>query len=131
MRLQLVTPDRQVLDAEIDEVYAPGVRGQFGILPEHVNFLTALDVGELRYRSGGRDRWVAVAGGVAEVLGEDVTIPADNAAAAEEIDIAALRAETSEIEAALSGVEPGTPEAEDLGGRLAWIQACEAVAART
>lgn len=130
MRLQLVTPDRQVLDTEIEEVYAPGVEGQFGVLPEHVNFLTALDTGELRYRVDGKDHWVAVAGGVAEVLHDDVTILADSAEMADEIDAAAANIEAGNAAKALDAAEPGTPEAEDLAAALAWAEARQAVAAR-
>ncbi|MDG2308122.1 MAG: F0F1 ATP synthase subunit epsilon [Candidatus Binatia bacterium] len=130
MRLQLVTPDRQILDTEIDEVYAPGTRGQFGVLPEHVNFLTALDTGELRYRVDGKDHWVAVSGGVAEVLGEAVTILADSAELADEIDGDAAKASASQAEAALKDAAAGTPEAADLEAELAWAEARQAVAAR-
>jgi F-type H+-transporting ATPase subunit epsilon len=130
MRLQLVTPDRQVLDTEIEEVYAPGIQGQFGVLSQHVNFLTALDTGELRYRTGGQDHWVAVSGGVAEVLTDSVTILADNAALADEIDADEARAAASNAETALKDTEPGTSEASDLETDLVWARARETVAAR-
>lgn len=130
MRLQLVTPDRQVLDTEIEEVYAPGIEGQFGVLPQHVNFLTALDTGELRYRSDGRDQWVAVAGGVAEVLAETVTILADGAELAREIDVGSARAIASSTESELAKVEPGSAEARDLEARLAWARTLQGVASR-
>lgn len=131
MRLQLVTPDRQVLDTDIEEVYAPGIQGQFGVLPEHVNFLTALDTGELRYRTSGKDHWVAVSGGVAEVLTDAVTILADSAELAEEIDLEAAEASASSATAALKDAEPGTPEATDLEAELAWAEARKAVAAKS
>lgn len=130
MRLQLVTPDRQVLDTDIEEVYAPGIQGQFGVLPEHVNFLTALDTGELRYRTNGKDHWVAVAGGVAEVLTDNVTILADSAELADEIDAEEAKAAAAAAEAGLKDAEPGTAEATDLAAELAWAQARQAVAAR-
>lgn len=130
MRLQLVTTDRQVLDTDIDEVYAPGIRGQFGVLPQHVNFLTALDTGELRYRLDGKDQWVAVSGGVAEVLGENVTILADSAELAGEIDVELARADASSAENALKEAEPGTTEAADLETALAWARAREVVGAK-
>ena len=87
MRLLLVTPERQLLDTDIEEVYAPGVLGQFGVLPEHVNFLTALGTGELRYRTKGADHYVAVSGGILEVLDDLVTVLADSAEFAEEISV--------------------------------------------
>ncbi len=131
MRLQLVTPDRQVLDTDIEEVYAPGIQGQFGVLPEHVNFLTALDTGELRYRTGGKDHWVAVAGGVAEVLADNVTILADSAELAGEIDPEEARAAAAAAEAGLKSAEAGTPEATDLAADLAWAEARQSVAGRS
>jgi len=131
MRLQLVTPNRQVLDAEIEEVYAPGVEGQFGVLPQHVNFLTALDTGELRYRADGQDHWVAVSGGVAEVLSEGVTILADSAELADEIDADAAQAAAAAAQAKLANVDSGTTEAADLEAALAWAQAQQAVASRS
>ena len=87
MRLQIVTPDRAVLDEEVDEVYAPGANGEFGVLPEHVTFLTSLDIGVLRYRAEGKDEFVAIAGGVTEVLDNVVTILADSAEKRDEIDL--------------------------------------------
>ena len=79
MHLLVVTPDRQVLDAEVEEIYAPGLSGQFGVLPKHVSFVTALVPGEIRY--------MAVSGGVCEVSGDTVTILADTAEPASEIDL--------------------------------------------
>jgi F-type H+-transporting ATPase subunit epsilon len=130
MRLQLVTPDRQLLDTEIDEVYAPGVEGQFGVLPLHVNFLTALDIGELRYRSDGRDHWVAVRGGVAEVLNDVVTILADDAEASPEVNVEDAKADEQSAASALTQAEVGTVEAEDLTAEIAWARTRQVVAAR-
>src|SRR5262245_66178557 len=101
MRFRLVTPARELLDLEVEEVYAPGVLGQFGVLPLHANFLTALEPGELRYRANGKDYYVAVSGGVCEVLDDVVTVLADAAEPAAEIDGA--RAREAEEEAAGRG----------------------------
>ena len=87
MHLLVVTPDRQVLDAEVEEIYAPGLSGQFGVLPKHVSFVTALVPGEIRYKERGSDRFMAVSGGVCEVSGDTVTILADTAEPAAEIDL--------------------------------------------
>ncbi|MBM4270349.1 MAG: ATP synthase F1 subunit epsilon [Deltaproteobacteria bacterium] len=130
MRLQLVTPDRQLLDTEIEEVYAPGVEGEFGVLPMHVNFLTALDIGELRYRIDGRDHWVAVRGGVAEVLNEVVTILADDAEASAEVDVEDARSDEQSASSALEHADTSSVEAQDLVAEVAWARARQAVAAR-
>ena len=130
MRLQIVTPDRQLLDEEIEEVYAPGVSGQFGVLPEHVNFLTALDTGELRYRSDGVDNWVAIRGGVAEVLDDLVTILADSAELDREIDVDAVKEISAKTAEALKEVELDVEKAADLEAELAWANTRESVFSR-
>ena len=77
--LEVVTPDRLVLSTEADVVVCPGVEGQFGVLPGHIPFLSALDIGEMYYRKGGQTEYLAVSGGFAEVTGEKVTIVAESA----------------------------------------------------
>ncbi|MFM7141148.1 MAG: F0F1 ATP synthase subunit epsilon [Alphaproteobacteria bacterium] len=130
MQLVVVTPDRQVLDTEVEEVYAPGVAGQFGVLPKHVAFVTALVPGEVRYRERGADRFMAVSGGVCEVSGDTVTILADTAEAAGEID--AARASAAEKRAAerLARESWGTPEYEETVAAAARAVARRQVAAR-
>ena len=85
--LEVVTPDRLVLSTEADVVVCPGVEGQFGVLPGHIPFLSALDIGEMYYKSGGKTEFLAVSGGFAEVTGEKVTIVAEAAEAGREIDV--------------------------------------------
>jgi F-type H+-transporting ATPase subunit epsilon len=119
MRLLLVTPERQLLDTDIEEVYAPGVLGQFGVLPEHVNFLTALGTGELRYRTHGVDHYVAVSGGILEVLDDVVTVLADSAERAEEIDVERARLATERLQHALTRTSADAPEIADLQSALA------------
>lgn len=65
---------------------APGVEGYFGVLPGHAPFLTSLKSGEVAYRVGGVEHYLAVSGGFAEVRGERVILLADNAERPEEID---------------------------------------------
>ena len=110
MRFRLVTPSRELLDTEVEEVYAPGVLGQFGVLPLHANFLTALEPGELRYRANGRDHYVAVSGGVCEVLDDVVTVLADAAEPAGEIDVARARAAEQRAAAELDASDAESPE---------------------
>ena len=87
VQLRIVTPTRLVVDEEVDEVTAPGVLGQFGVLPNHIAFLTLLQPGELAYKQGGRVTRLAIAGGYAEVLDNVMTVLADAAEFAEEIDV--------------------------------------------
>jgi len=118
MRLLLVTPERQLLDIEVEEVYAPGVLGQFGVLPEHVNFLTALGTGELRYRTRGVDHYVAVSGGILEVLDDVLTVLADTAETAEEIDVERARLAEERIKHTLGRTAADAAEAADLQAAL-------------
>ena len=85
--LEVVTPDRLVLSTEADVVVCPGVEGQFGVLPGHIPFLSALEIGEMYYRKGGQTEYLAVSGGFAEVTGEKVTIVAESAEKGREIDM--------------------------------------------
>ena len=89
--LEVVTPDRLVLSTEADVVVCPGVEGQFGVLPGHIPFLSALAIGEMYYRKGGQIEYLAVAGGFAEVTGEKVTIVAEAAEKGREIDVERAR----------------------------------------
>ena len=88
--LEIVTPERKVLSETVDIVVAPGELGEFGVLPGHIPFLCKLKVGELRYRVGATSRHIAIMGGYAEVLNNQVTILA--AAAETEIEIDVIRA---------------------------------------
>src|SRR5437763_15493670 len=65
MRFELATPTRMLVSTEAEEVVAPGVEGYFGVLPGHAAFLTTLAAGEVMYRTGQRQEYLAVAGGLA------------------------------------------------------------------
>jgi len=87
IQLEVVTPERIVERTEVDIVVAPGYDGEFGVLPGHIPFLTSLQIGEMYYRDGSTTRYFAVSGGYAEVLPDKVTILAESAEAAREIDV--------------------------------------------
>ena len=91
--LQIVTPDKVIVREKVDEVEVPGSEGYFGVLPGHAPLLSSLAVGELWYRKGAEKTYVAIAFGFAEVLPESVTILAQLAERADEIDVA--RAESA------------------------------------
>ncbi len=84
--LEVVTPDRLLLSQEVDEVIAPGTNGEFGVLPGHCHFLSTLRIGELRYRVGELTSFMSVLWGFAEVTPKKVTILAEIAEKAEDID---------------------------------------------
>ncbi|MGH9309568.1 MAG: F0F1 ATP synthase subunit epsilon [Vicinamibacterales bacterium] len=85
--LQIVTPDRMLVHEQVDEVQVPGVNGYFGVLPGHTPLLAALSVGELWYRKGQEKIYLSIAYGFAEVLPDRVSILAQLAERAEEIDV--------------------------------------------
>lgn len=91
LRLEIVTPDRMVLSSEVEYVGAPGILGAFGVLPGHVPFLSALGIGNLHYTKDGKTHYVFVSGGFAEVTGQKVTVLAEVAEKAEEIDVERAR----------------------------------------
>ncbi|MBP2669123.1 MAG: synthase epsilon subunit [Deltaproteobacteria bacterium] len=101
IRLELVTPERLLLSEEVDEVILPGYEGEFGVLPEHTQYLAILNIGVLRYRKGSETRRIALGGGYAEVTPERVVVMADTAERAEEIDVERARRARERAEAAL------------------------------
>lgn len=99
IQLIVVTPERQLLRESVVEVTMPGLDGQLGILPGHAPLMTELGIGELSYRTSTSSQPVvlAVISGFAEVLGDRVTVLAETAERAEEIDLA--RAEEAKARA--------------------------------
>jgi F-type H+-transporting ATPase subunit epsilon len=99
IQLIVVTPERQLLRESVVEVTVPGLDGQLGILPGHAPLMTELGIGELAYRTSTSSQPVvlAVISGFAEVLADRVTILAETAERAEEIDLA--RAEEAKARA--------------------------------
>ena len=87
IRLEVVTPERLLVSEDVDEIVAPGYEGEFGVLPEHTQYLAILAIGILRYRKGSDVRKMAVGGGFAEVMPDRVVVMADVAEKAEEIDV--------------------------------------------
>ena len=87
MRLDIVTAEKLVYSDEVSSVVAPGAEGQLGILPNHAPLLTSLKPGELKVSKEGEETNIAVSGGFLEVLKNVVTILADTAERAEDIDV--------------------------------------------
>ena len=87
MRLEIITAERVAYSDDVDVLVAPGTEGELGILPGHAPLLTALRPGEIRVVKDGEESYIAVSGGFMEVLGNKVTILADTAERAEEIDL--------------------------------------------
>jgi F-type H+-transporting ATPase subunit epsilon len=106
LTLQIVTPDRSVVTDRVDEVEIPGAEGYFGVLPGHTPLLATLNAGELWYRKGSEKFYVAIAFGFAEVLPDRVTILAELAEQAAEIDVARAEAAKRRAEERLATPAP-------------------------
>ena len=92
IQLLIVSADRALVDETVDEVEIPGFDGYFGVLPGHTPLLAVLHVGELWYRRGAEKHYLSIAFGFAEVQPDRVTILAQIAEKAEEIDLARAEA---------------------------------------
>lgn len=87
IKIEIVTPDALVISAEVDEITASGTEGEFGVLPGHCHMLSSLKVGAVNYKDGNVVKHLALGGGYAEVGPEKVTILAETAEFAEDIDV--------------------------------------------
>src|SRR5688500_7403565 len=119
LTLQIVTPDRSLVTDRVDEVEIPGAEGYFGVLPGHTPLLATLKVGELWYRKGPEKLYVSIAFGFAEVLPDRVTILAELAEQADEIDVARAEAAKRRAEERLAAP---TPDLDFERARLALMK---------
>lgn len=101
LHLKVVTPTRVVVNERVDEVQLPGLLGTLGILPGHAPLLASLAIGELMYRIGLREHYLALQWGFAEVSPEAVTVLAEVAEKPEEIDVHAAQEARRQAEEAL------------------------------
>ena len=99
--LEIVTPDRLLVSQEVDFLIAPGTEGDFGVLPGHCRLLSSLRVGELRYYIGETIHYMSIMWGFADVTPRRVTILAEVAERAEDIDVERAQAKVLEAEAKL------------------------------
>jgi F-type H+-transporting ATPase subunit epsilon len=102
IQLQIVSADRSLVNERVDEVEIPGADGYFGVLPGHTPLLALLGAGELWYRQGAEKHYLLLAFGFAEVGPDQVTILAQTAEMAEEIDVARAEAAKRRAEERLS-----------------------------
>jgi len=96
--LEVVTPEHLLLSKQVDEVIAPGAEGEFGVLPGHAPFISMLKIGELRYKVDNTWTYMAVLWGYAEVIPSKVTILAEIAEKAEDIDVERATKKVTEAE---------------------------------
>jgi F-type H+-transporting ATPase subunit epsilon len=108
---EIVSQDRTVFQGEVDIVVLPGAAGEMGILPRHAPVLTTLKYGVIKVRRGGREEIFVVAGGVAEVQPDIITILADAAENVEEIDVGRAEVARRRAEEALARHAPKDADA--------------------
>jgi F-type H+-transporting ATPase subunit epsilon len=114
MQFEVVTPERLVVNDLAEYIEIPGKTGYLGVLPGHAPLITELAVGEITYRTGTQTKRLAVAWGFAEVLQNKVTILAETAEKAEDIDTARAEAAKKRAEAELQKAGPeGNKDAQD------------------
>jgi F-type H+-transporting ATPase subunit epsilon len=105
LTLEIVTPYGQIFNDEVDEIVASGSEGEFGVLPEHVPFLTTLKIGMLTYKKGAETGYFFVNWGYAEVGPDKVTILADSAEKSDDIDVERAKAALKRAEERLKKKE--------------------------
>jgi F-type H+-transporting ATPase subunit epsilon len=102
LQLQIVSADRSLVNEQVDEVQIPGSEGYLGVLPGHTPLLATLQVGELWYRQGQERHYLSIAFGFVEVQPDSVTILAQIAEPAHEIDLARAEAAKKRAEERLA-----------------------------
>ena len=103
IKLEVVTPEKAVIDEDTKIVVAPGDLGEFGVLPGHTTFLTTLKTGTLRYTDANdQEHYVFVSGGFAEALPDKVTVLAESAERRRDIDLARAKAAIERAEKRLA-----------------------------
>jgi F-type H+-transporting ATPase subunit epsilon len=120
LTLEIVTPDRALVTEQVDEVEVPGSGGYFGVLPGHAPLLASLQVGELWYRKGQEKYYLAIAFGFVEVLPDKVTVLAQFAERAEDID--QRRAEQAKARAEQRLTPPLNPDLDFERARVAMMK---------
>jgi F-type H+-transporting ATPase subunit epsilon len=110
LKLEIITPARLMVREEVDMVEAVGANGEFGILPGHTQFITGIEVGEIRYMKAGKTNHLATGGGYAEVIEDRVTILVDTGEFPEEIDLERAKRTQEEAEMMLRTLPVDTAE---------------------
>lgn len=107
IKLEVITPYGEVINEEVDEVYATGAEGDFGVLTGHFPFMTAIKTGVLTYKKGNETRYAFINRGYAEVLNDRVLLLVGSAEKAEEIDLERAKAALARAEERLRRAAAG------------------------
>lgn len=123
LTLRVLAPDQSVFDGTADEVILPGTTGQLGILTGHVSMLTALDSGVLRVREGANWQSIALMGGFAEVVANEVTVLVNGAELGSSINAATAESEFEAAQQAAAALEGSDPSPEKVKAQQALARA--------
>ncbi len=119
LKLEIVTPEKRVIDETVDSVTVPTLTGEAGILPNHAPLISALKPGILSFTNKGTTERLAVAGGFVEVSADTVSVMTDTAESSDDINVETARVEKDAAEKALAAVASGSiEETEDVRDRL-------------
>lgn len=118
MHLDVVSAEEKLFSGVVQEVLAPGTMGELGIMPRHSQLITTLKAGELRYKTDNGEASLFVAGGVMEVQPSIVTVLADTAIRAEDLDEQAAKEAQQRAENALKGKDPQDMDYEAIQAEL-------------
>ena len=103
--LTIVTPSGPAYRGDVDSVVLPGSEGDFGVLPGHERFLSALRVGEVQIKTGGQTQYAAASDGFAEVSGDHVTVLVDSCELSGDIDTARAELARQRAEQGLAALD--------------------------
>ncbi len=118
MKLDVVSAEESLFSGNVLELLAPGCMGDLGIMPRHSQLITTLKAGELRYKTEDGEASLFVAGGVMEVQPSIVTVLADTAVRAEDLDEQAAKDAQQRAEDALAGKDPEDLDYESIQAEL-------------
>lgn len=110
IELNVVTAEKQLFSETVDEVRAPSAQGYFGVRPGHTAFLAEMAPGELWFKSGGEARSYAVSEGFVEVSHDKVTILAESAEPADQIDVERARRTLADAQEKMKGLNTNEPQ---------------------
>lgn len=110
MQLEIVTPEKIIYSGDVDEIIVNTADGEISILPHHINIFTKVLPGELTIKISGKEQFLAITGGFLEVSNNKITILADYAVRAEEIEVEKALEAQKRAEAILKRKEEGISE---------------------
>ena len=118
INLTIVTRERKIIDAQVDEVILPSTDGEIGVLPGHTPLLAMLGIGQIRYRTGGTVQRLVISWGFAEVLPDRVIVMAERGVLPSEVDRATAEQERIAAERELADLSSNDPEFAVVEARL-------------